>query len=373
METKLRSLIILLLILTMSPNIQAQDKSRQSSLQSGECSCSKALDEIIDKVTRIYAGFDDKVTSQTQYAYKEMVKNLRSKASSISSPQSCEKILQTYTKFFKDSHISSVWMGRTKNANVNTEVNINRTELVTFKRINDNFLYVKLAVFNQKEVERLDSLLIANRELLAKTPHLIMDLRGNGGGNTSTSDEMAKLIYTNPIVYPAWDYRSSAEFIKAKERDVRSEKDTTNPYFLRAVKLLKAAKENPGMMVQDSGDLIRTLNIDPNSYPQQIAFLIDKGSGSATEFYIFESKQSKKVTLFGTNSYGVMDYGSDQDFKICGGMYNLATPWGRNGWVRDFRIDNVGFKPDVRIPESEKDWVAFVQQYYLQKGSAKSK
>lgn len=51
-----------------------------------------------------------------------------------------------------------------------------------------------------------------------------------------------------------------------------------------------------------------------------------------------------------------MDYGSDQDFRICDGIYNLATPWGRNGWVKDFRIDNVGFKPDVRIPEGEKDW-----------------
>jgi hypothetical protein len=49
----------------------------------------------------------------------------------------------------------------------------------------------------------------------------------------------------------------------------------------------------------------------------------------------------------------------------------LATPWGRNGWVKDFRIDKVGFKPDVSIPEGEKDWVDFVQKYYAEGNTVK--
>ena len=129
-------------------------------------------------------------------------------------------------------------------------------------------------------------------------------------------------------------------------------------------------KENPGKLVTDGEDLQRTYDIDPKAYPQHIAFLIDKGCGSATEFFIYEGKQSKKVTVFGTNSHGVMDYGSDQNFDLCDGTFNLAVPWGRNGWVREFRIDNVGFAPDVRIPAGETDWVAFVQQYYAKRDEA---
>ena len=131
-----------------------------------------------------------------------------------------------------------------------------------------------------------------------------------------------------------------------------------------------AIKNNPGKLVNDGEDFERTYDIDPKAYPQHIAFLMDKDCGSATEFFIYEGKQSKKVTLFGTNSHGVMDYGADQNINLCDGTFNLAVPWGRNGWVREFRIDNVGFAPDVRIPEREKDWVGFVQRYYAKRDKA---
>ena len=232
MKTKIIPFLTLIFALTYT-FVQAQESSRQEAANPDDCSCSRALEEIIDKVTRIYAGFDDKVTAKTRPAYDKLIKNLRSKASSVNSPLACQTVLQTYTDFFKDSHVSSVWMRGTKQAVSNMEANKNRTDLVTFRKLNDDFLYVKLAVFDQREVGKLDSMLAANRELLAKTPYLIMDLRGNGGGNTSTSDEMARLIYTNPMVYPAWDYRSSEEFIKSKERELKPYKDTTDPYYKR--------------------------------------------------------------------------------------------------------------------------------------------
>ncbi|WP_254561090.1 S41 family peptidase [Dyadobacter diqingensis] len=342
-----------------------QNAGKQSKSLSADCSCSKALDEAIDKVTRIYAGFDDKVTAETKPRYQKLLKKLKSDALSVVSQERCMAILTSYTDFFKDSHVAIIWQGETKQTVLSTDANRSKKDLVVFKQLDKDFIYLKLAAFDQREVGKLDSMLLANKELLAKTPYLIFDLRGNGGGNTSTSDEMAKLIYTNPIIYPVWDYRSSDEHIRSMERYVKSMKDTTASYYQRARKLLGKLKSNPGQMVNTGEDFTRSFDIDPKSYPQHIAFLMDKRSGSSTEFYIFEGKQSKKVTLFGTNSYGVMDYGSDQNFDLCDGIFNLATPWGRNGWVKDFRIDNIGFKPDVRIPANEKDWVAFVQRYYL--------
>lgn len=341
------------------------------SASTNDCGCPQALEQTIDKVTRVYAGFDDKVTSQTRPSYEQLVADLRKKATGITDSKTCITLLRSYTSFFKDSHVFIHWMGGAQNIITSMEANKNRTDLVAFKQLSKNFLYAKLAAFDQREVGKLDSMLIANKDLLAQTPYMIIDLRGNGGGNTATSDEMARLIYTNPMVYPAWDYRSSEEHILQKERELKSAKDKSDPYYLRSVKLLNALKANPGKMVKDSGDLVREIDVDPASYPRHIAFLIDKGCGSATEFYIFEGKQSTKVTVFGENSHGVMDYGNDQDFRICDGMYSLATPWGRNGWVKDFRIDNVGFKPDVSIPAKEKDWITFVQHYYQKRDKLK--
>lgn len=340
-------------------------------VNTSNCSCSQALEQTIDKVTRIYAGFEDKVTPQTLPAYEKLIAGLRKKAGKEIDSKTCITLLKSYTSFFKDSHVNIHWMGGAQNIVTTMEANKGRTDLVAFKPLNENFLYAKLAAFDQREVSKLDSMLIANKDLLAKTPYMIIDLRGNGGGNTATSDEMARLIYTNPMVYPAWDYRSSDEHIKQKERELKLTKDKSDPYYLRSVKLLNAMKANPGKMVKDSGDLVREIDVNLASYPRHIAFLIDKGCGSATEFYIFEGKQSTKVTVFGENSHGVMDYGSDQDFRICDGIYSLATPWGRNGWVKDFRIDNVGFKPDVRIPATENDWIDFVKQYYEKRDKLK--
>ncbi len=362
--------ICLLALLCQMNGAIAQSDNGQSKLLAAGCGCKETLEQAIDKVSRIYAGFNDKVTDVTRPAYDKLVKDLRRHAPEAKTEGQCLKILQDYTGFFKDSHVFMIWQGWKNQGATASQDNAVRTELVQFKQLNDSFLYLKLGVFNQREVNQVDSILIANKALLAKTPYLIIDLRGNGGGNTGTSDEMAKLIYTNPIVYPSWDYRSSREHIASKEKELKSQKDTTNLYHARAQRLLKAMKENPGKLVTDGEDLQRTYDIDPKAYPQHIAFLIDKGCGSATEFFIYEGKQSKKVTTFGANSHGVMDYGLDQDLDLCDGTFSLAVPWGRNGWVREFRIDNVGFAPDVRIPASEKDWTVFVQRYYAERDNA---
>jgi hypothetical protein len=359
--------ICMLGLLCQMNRVAAQSDPGQAKLLNAGCGCKGALEQAIDKVTRIYAGFEDKVTGATRPAYEKLVTELRNRAPKAQTEGECLKILQDYTGFFKDSHVFIIWQGWRPKGMTTTQANASRTDLVQFKQLNDDFLYLKLAAFDQREVDKIDSILIANKSLLAKMPYLIFDLRGNGGGNAGTSDEMAKLIYTNPIVYPSWDYRSSEEYIAYMEKSFKSQKDTANPYYARAKRLLKAVKEQPGELVRDGDDLQRTYEIDPKAYPQQIAFLIDKGCGSATEFFIYEGKQSKKVTLFGVNSHGVMDYGSDQNFDLCDGTFNLAVPWGRNGWVREFRIDNIGFAPDVRIPGSENDWIAFVQRYYLKK------
>ncbi|AUD03392.1 S41 family peptidase [Spirosoma pollinicola] len=334
---------------------------------SSTCACSTVLEETIDKVSRIYAGFDDKVNAQTKPQYDRLLQLVRQQAKQTDAQAACLATLRTYTSFFKDSHVAIIWNKSGAKAVLYSEAVKDRSDLVEFKQLNSDYIYLKLALFNQREVDKLDSLLRANKDLVAKTPNLIFDLRGNGGGTGSTSEEMINLIYTNPIIYPAWDYRSSPERIENLLKELEGyKKDTVaNAFFYqRAKRLLDDMKAKPGAMVREGEALTRTANVDLAANPKRVAFLIDKGCASSTEFLVFEGKQSKKVTLFGTNTLGVMDYGSDQKFDLCDGTFNLAVPWGRNGWVRQYRIDNIGFAPDVRIPASETDWVGFVQRYY---------
>ena len=453
--------------------LMGQAQSSQST-----CDCASVLEEAIQKVTTIYAGFDDKLTPATQSQYTRLLNKVRQQAPKAADERACYEVLRQYTDFFQDSHIS-VWFSThsspTKLRRVKLET-LPRTlatqttgiegiwvtadhrqrfaicrdpsavnqfiavtlaspdsawvpgmvkaemyrynehakryqglfyqpnftglldgfklseyridhlfgpawyrqgkeneapkpqPIVEFKILNPQFIYLRLARFDQGDVQQLDSLLKANRGVIAKARNIIVDLRGNGGGNASSSDEMIRLIYTNPIIYPSWQYRSSPELIKATQNTVaRLQTGSGNNDWMlkRQVTLLTALQAHPGQLVSGGEDLTRKVD-STTILPQRIAFLLDGSCGSSTEFFVFEGKQSKKVTTFGSNTHGVMDYGQAQSFTLACRQYVLGIPWGRNGWIERFgyRIDNVGFRPDVRIPVSESDWVGFVMRYW---------
>jgi len=246
------------------------------------------------------------------------------------------------------------------------EAKAGNLENVQFKVLNNDFIYLKLGRFNQEDVDKLDSLLRANRAVIQKTKNLILDLRGNPGGNSNASQEMIQLIYTHPIIYPAWQYRSSPELIEAKKREV-AELLKNDPYNrLKAQQLLlNRLLQHPGQLVSGGDSIVRTVD-SISIYPKRIAFLVDERAGSSAEFFVFEGKQSKKVTLFGGNTAGVMDYGNAQNLNLSCGQYIITIPWGRNGWIErfGFRVDNIGFTPDVLIPPREADWVYFVMKHW---------
>ena len=254
------------------------------------------------------------------------------------------------------------WYRKNASANLLGE----NLESVQFKILNKSFTYLKLGRFNQPDVDKLDSFIRTNSSIIHQTKNLIIDLRANSGGNANTSEEMIRLIYTSPIIYPAWQYRSSPELIKSIESEIVG-LTKEDPYHLLKSKqvFLENLKKHPGELVS-SGDSVIRKEDSTVRYPQRIALLVDKRSASSSEFFVFECKQSKKVTIFGTNTAGGMDYGDAQGYNLFCGEYNLGIPRGRNGWIKrfGFRIDNIGFAPDVRIPQGEDDWVGFVMTYW---------
>jgi len=238
---------------------------------------------------------------------------------------------------------------------------------VEFRMINDKFIYLKLAHFDDEDVKLVDSLIQANRDKIARTRNLIFDLRGNPGGNAASTNAMISLIYTNPIILPAWQYRSSPELIRSYKDNIKNlqSKEPNSPSIQKMKRFVQDLEQHPGAMVPMRDSTVRKQD-SIRRFPERVAFLIDHGSGSSAEFFTFEGKQSKKVKIFGENSMGGMDYGDVQNFHLACGNYLIFIPWGRNGWVQRFgyRINNVGFAPAVRIPRTEKDWVAFVMKYW---------
>jgi len=444
-----------------------------------KCSCSQLLHESIEKVTTVYAGFEDKLTANVTHDYGQLVTKLEKSAAKITARRKCYEIIKEYIGWFRNGHlgisyatqsssvlqrrvnltgktiankkqnsIEGVWataggkeqyaiikdpsrenkfiavtiassdpgwepgmvkvefeafdrhLGRYpcmfyqrdfrgvqesflltgsrlehymgsawyRNGIVNSDENSTDTNpmRVEFKKINSDFIYLKLGSFMQWRVNILDSLIKANDSVIRQTKYLIIDLRGNSGGDGSTSNRMLQLIYTDSLVYPSSQIRSSPEIIRSVQQDITwmERNDPAGSYLASRRLLLEKLKEHPGELVSTGDSTIRKLN-SVYRFPEKVAILMDKGSASASEYFIFESMQSKKVTRFGTNTAGAMDYGNVHEIQLSCDEFKVRAATSRNGWIDRFglRIDNVGFKPNVYIPAAA-DWVEFVVRYW---------
>jgi hypothetical protein len=245
---------------------------------------------------------------------------------------------------------------------------------LTFQVIENDFCYLKINSFSIPD-NAFDQVLRQNRDVLSRRPFMILDLRGNAGGSGSldTFGEFLRLAYTQPIISSGITVKVSPEMLAENMAQLESfeagyatfippanrTKEDILAYYQSEV---RDAERNMGKLVSSPGYTYRRDSVLES--PLHIAVLLDDRCASTTEALIDLAKQSKKVTLFGTHSMGVMDYGGIRSFVLPCGEYSGYVAPVRTDWALHGKIDNVGFLADVSIPPSEVDWVEFVMKYY---------
>jgi C-terminal processing protease CtpA/Prc len=229
-------------------------------------------------------------------------------------------------------------------------------------------VYVRLPLFTIAQVAKLDSLLKANRPLIGRTPSLIFDMRGNGGGDSGAwgSEEFMRLFYTQPIPLPTSRFRASDEYISTQaayvERLRKQPAPNAREVALNQQLLDSLRAHRSGFVPNVQQHVLRYDSV--RAYPQRIAVLMDKGCGSAAEYFLAMAKYSTKITRFGTHTGGFMDYGNANPFPLACADFTMYLPVTRMPWVDTAPIDNIGYPPDVPIGSGEKDWVQFVLNYW---------
>lgn len=215
-----------------------------------------------------------------------------------------------------------------------------------------------------ENLELVEQLLKKYEQELAKTPYLIIDLRGNEGGNIAVGKPLLPMLYTNPIKDWGMKKKITKENVDAwfkayvKETyDGLSEKDR-KPYDDYITDMLKHEGE---LYAPEPFKLIKFDEI--KAFPKKVAVLIDNNCISSGELFVMFAKQSKKVKIFGENSGGVMDYGDIVPYKTSCPAIRLSLPWTRSNWLDEgISIDKNGISPDVKIPKNTKDWIDFAYQ-----------
>lgn len=205
-------------------------------------------------------------------------------------------------------------------------------------------------------------------ELLKNTKLLIIDIRGNIGGNA---------------LYFAFLDAYADHGLQSDQGSVLASQDT-KAYFKR---LAEKAPELYGPVVERIGKAMGEV-VDGPAYPlhtftpfeskiAQVAILADQGSMSASETFILHSKEvSGRVTTFGSPTGGVVDYTSINmvSLESCGRHVVFGYPTGtRNKDIPEHGYNPTGIRPDVPIGEEVKDKVSFIVDYYAGKKTEKAK
>ena len=318
------------------------------------CDCLKEFDYLVKKIESDYAGFKDKVNSQSIEDYKKHTERYRVQAQKIRSFRKCTMILDDWLRFFNDKHLS-----------IQVELNI----YFTYKRISPDAVLLRIPNFSWNNKELIDSLILKNKPEITTTPILIIDLRGNGGGTDYCYVELLPFIYTNP--YPTqgvqwWASQGNIDFFEksVKEGTIREGREEETKA------LIDSLKNHKGSFVQmyKSGDINRDTVYKT---PQIVGVIIDDFCASSCEQFVLAAKNSIKTTIFGTQTLGVLDYSNSVPEDLLTKGLQIRYPMTRSTRLPDYPIDNIGIKPDVEInlpvnlnvKSDIDDWVLFVYDY----------
>jgi Peptidase family S41 len=232
----------------------------------------------------------------------------------------------------------------------------------SFKILDEQTSLLTLASFDIKYKHNIDSIILKNKDILARTKHLIVDVRNNPGGTTSCFEKLIPYLYTNPI-------HIDGGIVLATEDNIRDcyEKD----YSLSSENTKKKIRENNKILRAHLGEFYNlykpeTIKLSKKlKSPQRISILINGNTASSGEYFILRAEQSKKVTLFGQNTAGMVDYGEVAVTHPPCSIFTLIYPVAKSLHAIKRPLDNIGITPNVRIPDSEKDWINFVKNYKI--------
>lgn len=232
---------------------------------------------------------------------------------------------------------------------------------VMAEKIAQDIFYIQIQSFDPWNAAAIDSVFNLNHSKLQSTPNLILDLRGNGGGADFAYSPIIPYIYTNPVYNIGVDVIASDDNIKGW---LELLKDAELPPSTKdAVKnMIQKMEKHKGQFVSIVDDDTTVLEkVMPN--PKQVVILIDSKCASSTEQFLLAAAQSKKVTLMGQNTRGVLDYANMRDVAYPCSPFTLSYATTRSRRLDTGKgVDLIGIKPNVFLQTNE-DWITRAIQY----------
>lgn len=237
-------------------------------------------------------------------------------------------------------------------------------DLLKLSRVDANTLSLRVPSFGVDQRKPLATLLARHEDELASTPHLIIDVRNNGGGSDASYDPLLDLIWTRPITKIGTEMRVSADNIRLLDGlavQVQADAPAIGAEIRSVVARMRGATGSYIMTEPRPFEIIRRDTV--RAMPVRIAVLVD-GAISSAEHFLLAARQSDKVVLMGqANSAGVLDFGNVIGEDSPSGRFSLAWATSRSLRLPGDPVDPDGIAPSVHIPADVRDPIGYAARW----------
>lgn len=236
----------------------------------------------------------------------------------------------------------------------------------SFKKITDKTSLLTLPSFYYSYVDIINRLLENNKNLLENSEYLIVDVRNNGGGTDNAYLNLLPYIMTQSIRTLGVEFLSTPTLINGLQGYIDGIKDDKSKEreITRIKREIEILKKNEGKFVNIHDSEVDTMTVRiAEKSPKNIVVLANQNVGSSGEYFVMFTRQSKKVKIFGTPTYGGLDYASARVFDFGCPEYTLALPTYRSLRLPNFPVDNIGLQPDIYMDKFIEDWVQYAVDY----------
>lgn len=299
-----------------------------------EAVCREDVRASFGLVERNYAGYADKLAQLGAPAIERaQAEALRRVGAGEST--SCAQILNDWLAVFDEGHMG-VAEGRRSSRQARQEPE--------FEIVSDDVAWLRVPSFEPEYRPALEGLMRRHRHEIVARPELIIDVRGNGGGNGSTYRVLAELVYVKPVPMTGADVLATPENTAAWKRMLPTLHADERRFTQRVIARMQ---QHPGQWVNffPDGQVARDVVLPQ---PSRVAVLTDAGCGSACERFVLEARQSPKVRVVGSATMGNLDYASLRPHPLPSGrMLWLGTT--RAHGLPESSVDAHGIAPHIEL------------------------
>ncbi|WP_459210843.1 S41 family peptidase [Aquimarina rhabdastrellae] len=256
---------------------------------------------------------------------------------------------------FNDGFLGNYWVKTKKRNKINYSLNTDKEFKYSIK---DSTVVLRIPSFMGQYTNRIDSLYKAAQYDMEQYPYLIIDIRDNGGGNSTNFNQLIPYLYTKPIINKEEvELYATKDIIKLYEDDFsKIMKDSTQvnketiQLFREIITKLKTAKPNSFLLERETDTLVMT----PKKYPRKIGLLYNRGCASACEDLLFTAMQSDKTILLGDNSGGFVGYGNV--FTVYTPNYKFGLSCTTTRYRTQWIYEVIGITPEKKL-DFNKSWI----------------